>query len=53
MTPGNLEILAHEDTELGVLCLRRRELLASPGTVVTTEEALERARRPGGGPTGS
>lgn len=34
-TPGNLEILAYEDTELGVLCLRRRELLASPGTVVT------------------
>lgn len=35
MTPGNLEILAHEDTELGVLCLRRRELLAARGTVVT------------------
>lgn len=35
MTPGNLEILAYEDTELGILCLRRRELLASPGTVVT------------------
>ena len=35
MTPGNLEILAYEHTELGTLCLRRRELLASPGTVVT------------------
>ncbi|MDT8369089.1 MAG: hypothetical protein RQ745_07765 [Longimicrobiales bacterium] len=35
MTPSNLEILALENTELGPLCLRRRELLASPGTVVT------------------
>lgn len=35
MTPGNLEILAYEDTPLGPLCLRRRELLSSPGTVVT------------------
>lgn len=35
MTPSNLEILAYEDTELGPLCLRRRELLSSPGTVVT------------------
>lgn len=35
MTPGNLEILAYEHTELGALCLRRRELLSSPGTVVT------------------
>ena len=32
---SNLEILAYEDTPLGVLCLRRRELLARPGTVVT------------------
>ena len=32
---SNLEILAHEPTELGVLCLRRRELLSRPGTIVT------------------
>jgi spermidine synthase len=31
----NFEILAYEDTPLGPLCLRRRELLAEPGTVVT------------------
>lgn len=35
MNPANLEILAYEDTPLGPLCLRRRELLAEPGTVVT------------------
>jgi spermidine synthase len=35
MTPSNLEILAYEDTPLGPLCLRRRELLSSPGIVVT------------------
>jgi len=29
------EILAYEETDLGVLCLRRRELLAEPGTLVT------------------
>lgn len=29
------EILAYEPTELGILCLRRRELLCEPGTVVT------------------
>lgn len=32
---SNLEILAYEDTPLGPLCLRRRELLSAPGTVVT------------------
>ena len=32
---SNLEILDYCDTPLGVLCLRRRELLAEPGTVVT------------------
>ena len=32
---SNLEILAYETTPLGVLCLRRRELLSAPGTVVT------------------
>ncbi len=31
----NLTILAYEDTPLGPLCLRRRALLSSPGTVVT------------------
>ncbi|MEX2581869.1 MAG: spermidine synthase [Gemmatimonadota bacterium] len=35
MAPSNLEILAYEDTPLGLLCLRRRELLSRPGTVVT------------------
>ena len=32
---SNPEILAHEPTELGMLCLRRRELLGRPGTIVT------------------
>lgn len=35
MSPSNLQILAYEDTPLGPLCLRRRELLSAPGTVVT------------------
>lgn len=35
MTRSNLEILAYEDTDLGPLCLRRRELLSAPGTIVT------------------
>jgi spermidine synthase len=35
MTPSNLEILAYDDSPLGPLCLRRRELLSAPGTVVT------------------
>jgi spermidine synthase len=35
MTPSNVQILAYEDTPLGPLCLRRRELLSIPGTVVT------------------
>jgi spermidine synthase len=35
MSSSNLEILAYEHTDLGPLCLRRRELLSSPGTVVT------------------
>lgn len=33
--PPSFEILAYEDTPLGPLCLRRRELLGRPGTVVT------------------
>jgi spermidine synthase len=32
---SNLEILACEQTALGLICLRRRELLSRPGTVVT------------------
>ncbi|MGE4652468.1 MAG: spermidine synthase [Myxococcota bacterium] len=35
MSPSNLEILAYEATPLGDLCLRRRELLSSPGTIIT------------------
>jgi spermidine synthase len=35
MSPSNLEILAYDDSPLGPLCLRRRELLSAPGTVVT------------------
>lgn len=34
MAPG-LEILAYEETPLGVLCLRRRPLLSAPGETVT------------------
>ncbi|MDQ3036497.1 MAG: spermidine synthase [Myxococcota bacterium] len=32
---SKFEILAYEPTPLGVLCLRRRELLGRPGTIVT------------------
>ncbi|WP_145423329.1 spermidine synthase [Symmachiella dynata] len=35
MATPQFEILAYEPTELGMLCLRRRELLCEPGTVVT------------------
>ena len=35
LTKPNFEILAYEPTELGLLCLRRRELLCRPGTMVT------------------
>ena len=35
MGTSNIEILAYEDTPLGVLCLRRREFLSRPGTWVT------------------
>jgi len=35
MSSSNLEILAYEKTPLGDLCLRRRELLSRPGTVIT------------------
>ncbi len=35
MTTSNLEMLAYEETKLGMICLRRRELLSVPGTIVT------------------
>jgi spermidine synthase len=35
VSPSNLEILAYEDSPLGPLCLRRRQLLSDPGKVVT------------------
>ncbi len=35
MSKSNLEILAYEESPLGPLCLRRRELLSQPGTIVT------------------
>jgi len=35
MKPSNFEILACEDTPLGLACLRRRELLSRPGVFVT------------------
>lgn len=35
MSSSNLAILAYEHTDLGPLCLRRREPLSAPGTVVT------------------
>ncbi len=35
MGGSNLEILSYEPTPLGMLCLRRRELLSRPGIIVT------------------
>ena len=35
MSKLNLDILAYEESPLGPLCLRRRELLSQPGTIVT------------------
>jgi spermidine synthase len=35
VAPPKFEILAHEATKLGMICLRRRELLSRPGTIVT------------------
>ncbi len=35
MAKSNLEILSYDVTPLGLLCLRRRELLSQPGTLVT------------------
>lgn len=35
MSDSNLEVLAYEESPVGMICLRRRELLSEPGTVVT------------------
>ena len=35
MSDSNFEILAYEPSPLGLLCLRRREVLSQPGTIVT------------------
>jgi spermidine synthase len=35
LSTSNVQVLAYEDSPLGVVCLRRRELLSLPGTVVT------------------
>lgn len=35
MCAASFEILSYEPTPLGILCLRRRELLSEPGTMVT------------------
>jgi spermidine synthase len=35
MSDSNIEFLAHQDTAIGTLILRRRALLSKPGTVVT------------------
>jgi spermidine synthase len=35
MSRFNLEVLAYEESPVGMICLRRRELLSEPGTVVT------------------
>jgi spermidine synthase len=35
MTTTNLDVLAYSPSPIGAICLRRRELLASPGTIVT------------------
>lgn len=35
MSTSNLEVLAYSESPIGSICLRRRELLARPGTVVT------------------
>ena len=35
MSPSNLEVLAYEESPMGMIRLQRRELLSEPGTVVT------------------
>ncbi len=41
MTTSNLEMLAYEETKLGMICLRRRRLLSVPGRTIVTEITLE------------
>jgi spermidine synthase len=35
MTTSNLEVLAYGESPIGAICLRRRELLSRPGTIIT------------------
>jgi spermidine synthase len=35
VSTSNLDVLAYEESPLGMICLRRRELLSIPGTIVT------------------
>ena len=42
MRDSNIEFIGHEDTSIGTLILRRRELLSRPGTVIT-EVSLDHA----------
>jgi spermidine synthase len=35
MTTTNLDVLAYEKSPIGMICLRRRELISSPGTIIT------------------
>lgn len=35
MSTSNLDVLAYSESPIGHICLRRRELTASPGTIVT------------------
>ena len=35
MTTTNLDVLAYEKSPIGMICLRRRELVSSPGTIIT------------------
>jgi len=35
MTTTNLDVIAYEKSPIGMICLRRRELISSPGTIIT------------------
>jgi spermidine synthase len=35
MTTTNLDVIAYEKSPIGMICLRRRELVSSPGTIIT------------------
>lgn len=35
MTTTNLDVLAYEKSPIGMICLRRRELVSAPGTIIT------------------